>query len=96
MEQVLLHTQRKAVQVHKADPLNLWVAESFVGKGQYFKRMRIHGRGRFGVMHLYYAHYFLKLREGKPPKKKKNIEDTWKYRTRKFIQAGPKSIPNSL
>jgi len=71
-------------------------AESFVGKGQYFKKIRYHGRGRHGIMESYHAHYFLTLREGKPPKKKKSIEDTWKYKTRKFIQAGPKSIPNSL
>ena len=71
-------------------------AESFVGKGTYYKKLRYHGKGMSGVMHLYHAHYFLKLKEGKPPKKKKNIEDSWKYKTRKFIQAGPRTIPNSL
>ena len=67
-----------------------------MGKGTYKKRIRYHGKGMHGVAHSYRAHYFLKLKEGKPPSKKKNIEDTWKYQTRKFIQKGPKSIPNSL
>jgi hypothetical protein len=67
-----------------------------VGKGQYRKTIKYHGKGMHGIMDIYYAHYFLKLREGKPPKKIKNIEDTWRYGTRRFIQAGPKSIPNSL
>ena len=51
-------------------------AESYVGKGHYLKRVRYHGRGMSGIMHKYYAHYFLKLREGPPPpKKKRRIED---------------------
>ena len=72
------------------------IAESFVGKGQYGKKIRYHGRGMHGIMDVYHAHYFLKLKEGKPTKKKKSIEDSWRYRTKKFIQAGPRSIPNSL
>lgn len=71
-------------------------AESYVGKGTYTRRISYHGKGMSGISHAHYSHYFLTLREGKPPKHKKKIEDSWKYRTRKFIQAGPKSIPNSL
>lgn len=71
-------------------------AESYVGKGQYRRKVRYHGKGMSGIMHDHHAHYFLILREGKPPKKMTPIEETWKYRTRKFIEAGPRSIPNSL
>jgi hypothetical protein len=79
------------------DPLNLHVVESFVGKGSYLKRIRYHGRGQFGVMHKYYAHYYLKLREGPaPPKKKRAKTDHKSFVTRKLILAGPRSIPNSL
>ena len=60
------------------------------------RRIRYHGRGRHGIMHKYYAHYFLKLKEGTPPKKKRKIEDQKIYKTRKLIERGPLSIPNSL
>ncbi|EDO37206.1 predicted protein, partial [Nematostella vectensis] len=46
------------------DKENLWVAESYVGKGKYFKKLRYHARGRFGIEHVHYSHYFLVLREG--------------------------------
>ena len=72
-------------------------AESYVGKAQYLVRIRYHGKGMFGRMHKYYAHYFLKLREGPPPpKKKKRKEDLGRYKTKRLIEAGPRSIPNSL
>lgn len=72
-------------------------AESYVGKGTYLKRVRYHGRGMSGVMHKTYSHYFLILREGPPPtKKKRSKEDHKKYLTRKLIQRGPLGIPNSL
>ena len=71
-------------------------AESFVGKGQYRKHIRYHGKGMFGRAHKMYAHYFLTLREGKPPKKVRSIEDHKSRKTRKLIHAGPRSIPNSL
>jgi len=60
------------------------------------KGILYHGRGHSARQRLFKSHYFLTLREGKPPKKKKSIEDSWKYRTRKYIQAGPRSIPNAL
>lgn len=93
----MLDTQRRAVQTYNASPTNLYVAESFVGKGTYLKRIRYHGRGQAGRMFKYYAHYFVKLKEGPaPPKKKRKLEDQKIYKTRKLIQRGPLSIPNSL
>ena len=78
-------------------PFSLSLAESYVGKGTYLRRIRYHGRGQFGTMHKYYSHYFLRLREGPPPpKKKRKKEDHKSFLTRKLIQAGPRSIPNSL
>ena len=84
------------LSVYNLSNCSFFLAESFVGKGSYLKRIRYHGKGMHGVMHKTYAHYFLKLKEGKPPKKKKTREDHRVYRTRRFIQAGPRSIPNSL
>ncbi len=50
-----------------------------------------------GIMHKYYAHYFLVLKEGAPPPNKRRAkEDHKKYLTKKLIEAGPRTIPNSL
>ena len=94
--QTLQDTQRRAVEVYGADPVNLHVAESFVGKGTYLKRIRYHGKGMHGLMHKYYSHYFLKLQEGPPPVREKNRESHKKYKTKKLIERGPLNIPNSL
>ena len=71
------------------------LAESFVGKAKYLKRIRYHGKGAHGVMHKTYSHYFLKLREGPPPPKVKPSEKKIPY-TRRLINRGPLSVPNSL
>lgn len=82
---------------YKHTCIHIFAAESYVGKGQYLKRLRYHGRGMSGVMYKYYAHYFLKLCEGPPPpKKKRKIEDHKSRKTKKLIEEGPRGIPNSL
>lgn len=97
IQTTLLDAQRRAVEIHDIEPTNLHVAESFVGKGTYLKRLRYHGKGMSAMMYKYYAHYFLKLREGPPPpKKKRKKEDHKSFKTKKLIMAGPRSIPNSL
>ncbi|RKP05927.1 ribosomal protein L22/L17, partial [Thamnocephalis sphaerospora] len=48
------------------DMTKLYVDRAWVGKGQYLKRTRIHGRGRFGVMHHPKAHMKIVLRERQP------------------------------
>ncbi|XP_059846642.1 39S ribosomal protein L22, mitochondrial isoform X2 [Hypanus sabinus] len=69
---VLLEAQEMAVRNHNLEyRSNLYVAESFSGKGQYLKRLRYHGRGMFGIMDRVYCHYFVKLVEGSPPIEKK-------------------------
>ncbi|XP_019863821.1 PREDICTED: 39S ribosomal protein L22, mitochondrial-like [Amphimedon queenslandica] len=95
--QTIKETQRNAIQIHKANPDNLYVSASYVGKGTYLKRIRYHGKGQSGKMYKYYSHYFLKLREGPPPvKKKKSKEAQGCYATRRLIQRGPITIPNCL
>ncbi|XP_018329980.1 39S ribosomal protein L22, mitochondrial [Agrilus planipennis] len=47
---------------------NLWVAESFVGKGEVIKGIRRHARGRYGKVEYFHCHYFVRLEEGPPPK----------------------------
>ncbi|KAK2828029.1 hypothetical protein Q5P01_019063 [Channa striata] len=69
MKEVLLEAQEMAVKNHNVEyKSNLYVAESFSGKGKYLKRIRYHGRGMFGIMDKVYCHYFVKLVEGSPPK----------------------------
>lgn len=97
IQTTLLDTQRRAFEIHSVEPTNLHVVESFVGKGTYLQRVRYHGKGMSAMMYKYYAHYFLKLREGPPPpKKKRKKEDHKSFKTRKLIMAGPRGIPNSL
>ncbi|XP_060792484.1 39S ribosomal protein L22, mitochondrial isoform X1 [Neoarius graeffei] len=73
IREVLLEAQEMAVKSHSVEyKSNLYVAESFSGKGQYLKRIRYHGRGMFGIMDKVYCHYFVKLVEGSPPTVEQN------------------------
>uniref|UniRef100_A0A8I6A4X1 Large ribosomal subunit protein uL22m n=1 Tax=Rattus norvegicus TaxID=10116 RepID=A0A8I6A4X1_RAT len=66
---VLLEAQDMAVRDHNVEfRSNLHIAESTSGRGQCLKRIRYHGRGRFGIMEKVYCHYFVKLVEGPPPR----------------------------
>ncbi|KAL3042519.1 hypothetical protein OYC64_020449 [Pagothenia borchgrevinki] len=69
MKEVLEEAQEMAVKNHNVEyKSNLYVAESNSGKGRYLKRIRYHGRGRYGIMEKVNCHYFVKLVEGSPPK----------------------------
>ncbi|KAL7692049.1 putative ribosomal protein L22/L17 [Plasmopara halstedii] len=57
---------------YQIEPENLMVAECFVNKGTYLKRLRIMGRGRSGVMHHPHTHITVVLREYDPSKKPLN------------------------
>uniref|UniRef100_A0AAA9SH80 Large ribosomal subunit protein uL22m n=1 Tax=Bos taurus TaxID=9913 RepID=A0AAA9SH80_BOVIN len=68
IKEVLLEAQDMAVRDHNVEfRSNLYIAESTSGRGQYLKRIRYHGRGRFGIMEKVFCHYFVKLVEGPPP-----------------------------
>ncbi|XP_028839019.1 large ribosomal subunit protein uL22m [Denticeps clupeoides] len=68
IKEVLLEAQEMAIRNHNVEyKSNLYVAESFSGKGKYLKRVRYHGRGMFGIMDKVHCHYFVKLVEGTPP-----------------------------
>ncbi|CAL9685421.1 unnamed protein product [Knipowitschia caucasica] len=84
MKDTLLEAQEMAVRSHNVEyKSNLYVAESFSGKGKYLKRIRYHGRGMFGIMDKVYCHYFVKLVEGPPPKK---IEKTSFDAAKEYVQ----------
>ncbi|XP_031636512.1 39S ribosomal protein L22, mitochondrial [Contarinia nasturtii] len=65
----LLEAQELAIKEHNVEfKSNLWVAESFTGKGYVIKGIRRHARMRVGRVEYKYCHYFVRLEEGKPPK----------------------------
>lgn len=47
---------------------NLFAGDSFTGKGRVIKGFRKHRGPRYGIIHYRYCHYFVRLREGQPPK----------------------------
>ncbi|XP_074865632.1 large ribosomal subunit protein uL22m isoform X1 [Carettochelys insculpta] len=68
IKEVLLEAQDMAVKKYNIEfKSNLYIADSFSGKGHYLKRIRYHGRGMFGIMEKVKCHYFVKLVEGPPP-----------------------------
>uniref|UniRef100_A0A2R5LGJ1 Large ribosomal subunit protein uL22m n=1 Tax=Ornithodoros turicata TaxID=34597 RepID=A0A2R5LGJ1_9ACAR len=68
MIEVLKEAQEMAVRDHHVEyKSNLWVADSFVGKGQYIKGLRRNARRRITILKYRYCHYFVRLVEGKPP-----------------------------
>ncbi|EEB18269.1 mitochondrial 50S ribosomal protein L22, putative [Pediculus humanus corporis] len=99
VQQAILEAQSLAVKEHNVEfKSNLWVSESFVGRGLIIKGLKRHARGRMSVIRYRYSHYFLTLEEGKPPKdyyyfrKEKSGEEMlaeWlnKYRNRSVLQS---------
>ncbi|KAJ3012932.1 54S ribosomal protein L22, mitochondrial [Thoreauomyces humboldtii] len=66
----MLHRAAAALRHnYKEDPGTFVVKEAWVGKGTYLKRLKIHGRARFGIMHHPAAHVKVVL-------EKRNLEMT--------------------
>nr|CAD7600837.1 unnamed protein product [Timema genevievae] len=84
VKDTIQEAQEMAVAKHNVEfKSNLWVAESFVGKGHVVKGVRRHARGRVGKVEYFHCHYFVRLEEGTPP-------DHYYYHNR------PKSGPELL
>ena len=60
---LLESAKANAINNHGLDGDNLKVDQAWVGKGQYLRRVSIHGRGRSGVMHKNRAHLTVVLKE---------------------------------
>lgn len=68
VKEVLLEAQEMAVQKHNVEfKSNLWISESFCGKGIIFHGIRRHARARVGKIEYKHCHYFVRLEEGPPP-----------------------------
>ncbi|KAF9586034.1 hypothetical protein BGW38_010306 [Lunasporangiospora selenospora] len=48
------------------DPSKLYVDRAWVGKGDYHRRIKVHARGKYGVMHHPAAHLKFTLKERQP------------------------------
>ena len=69
IKEVILEAQEMAVKEHNVEfKSNLWVEETNVARGKVIKSQRKHARRRPGVIHYRHTHFFIRLREGKPPK----------------------------
>lgn len=69
VKQTLLEAQEMAVRDHNVEyKSNLWIADSTVGKARILKGRRLRARNLPGTIHYRYSHYFVRLREGRPPK----------------------------
>ncbi|KAL3879527.1 hypothetical protein ACJMK2_031821 [Sinanodonta woodiana] len=69
ISEVLLEAQEMAVRDHNVEfKSNLWVESSHATKGIVIKGVRKHAKRRFGEVRYKFCHYFVRLREGRPPK----------------------------
>lgn len=69
VSETIEEARQLAIKEHNVEyGSNLWVAESFVGKGKVIKGVRRHARGRTGRVEYFHCHYFVRLEEGTPPK----------------------------
>ncbi|XP_064609082.1 large ribosomal subunit protein uL22m-like [Liolophura sinensis] len=69
VREVLEEAQEIAVRDHNVEfKSNLWVESSFSGKSIVIKGLRKHRGPRYGTIHYRYCNYFVRLREGTPPK----------------------------
>lgn len=99
VKETILEAQEMAIRDHNVEfKSNLWISESFCGKGIYFKGIRRHARGRIGRVEYKHCNYFVRLEEGKPPenyylpftKTPEQKLDDW------MEQMRSRKIPNSL
>ncbi|ESN99874.1 hypothetical protein HELRODRAFT_113615 [Helobdella robusta] len=68
VNEILLEAQELAVRDHNVEyKSNLWIETAFVGKAKTVKGMRKHARRKPGVIEYRYSHFFVRLREGRPP-----------------------------
>eukprot|EP00038_Savillea_parva_P008774 m.179119 g.179119 ORF g.179119 m.179119 type:complete len:210 (+) comp14683_c0_seq1:25-654(+) len=82
----------------KEDLSDLWVKESYCGRGHNTKGIRYHGRGRTGRMVHPKTHYFIKLEEGKPPSqwKERMPREEWDRRNQEKLMNKPPRVRHSL
>ncbi|XP_059474253.1 large ribosomal subunit protein uL22m [Neocloeon triangulifer] len=87
IKEVLLEAQQLALRDHGVEfKSDLWIAESFVSKGQHFKGLRRHARMRMGEVRYQYNHYYVRLQQGPPPEHRFKPKPTGEEMLQKWIQ----------
>ncbi|CAI5463550.1 unnamed protein product [Closterium sp. Yama58-4] len=69
--QAITAAKANAVHNHGLEEKRLIIAEAFVGKGRYLKRLNPHGRGRSGVKHRYRSRLTVVVREMSGPEEER-------------------------
>ncbi|KAK2170429.1 hypothetical protein LSH36_3g29035 [Paralvinella palmiformis] len=68
VKETLLEAQEIAVRDHNVEyKSNLWIADSTIGRARIVRGHRIRARNLPGTIHYRFSHYFVRLREGRPP-----------------------------
>lgn len=98
IKEVIQEAQEMAVNRHNVEyKSNLWVSDSFVGKGRVFKGFRRHARGRMGRVEYKHCHYFVRLEEGEPPKHYYKAPETPEDQLNKWLeQMRSRKVTHSL
>jgi hypothetical protein len=81
---------------YSADPAEYYIKEAWVGKGHYTKAIKIHGRGRFGVMHHPRSHVKIILgkRNPNPTREEKEFDKlVHLFRSRPLVDPLRQSTP---
>ncbi|CAI5527313.1 unnamed protein product [Closterium sp. Naga37s-1] len=68
---VITAAKANAVHNHGLEEKKLIIAEAYVGKGRYLKRLNPHGRGRSGVKHRYRSRLTVVVREMTGPEEER-------------------------
>ncbi|CAI5490194.1 unnamed protein product [Closterium sp. Naga37s-1] len=68
---VVTAAKANAVHNHGLEEKKLIIAEAYVGKGRYLKRLNPHGRGRSGVKHRYRSRLTVVVREMSGPEEER-------------------------
>ncbi|XP_071951265.1 large ribosomal subunit protein uL22m-like [Antedon mediterranea] len=69
VKEILLEAQDMAVKDHNVEfRSNLHISRAISSKGEHDKAIRIHAKGRYGIMNINYNHFYVCLKEGPPPK----------------------------
>ncbi|XVE96254.1 hypothetical protein REPUB_Repub02eG0205500 [Reevesia pubescens] len=93
--QVIHSARANAIHNHGLDPDSLLVAEAFVGKGLFLKRVSYHGRGRSGIKERPECRLTVAVRE-MTPEEKAEIARLRVHKFRKLTKWEWRLVPHTL
>ncbi|XP_050887002.1 uncharacterized protein LOC127092214 [Lathyrus oleraceus] len=93
--QVIHSARANASHNHGLDPERLIVAEAFVGKGDFKRRISYHGKGRSGVMHRPESRLTVVVREI-TPEEEEDIARLKVHNFKKLTKRESRLVPHQL